>query len=145
MTTERHNVNLSRQVWGELKLRAFQERISASELIAYLVKKNAKVDLSTSTFSRYQARDPDDDRMGRTVFFPSEVWEQVKNLAARNSTSVSVLIDYLLKVYLGLLEKQEKESSEPPSGKAVLVGNERVYLGDNPIEIDLKTGNTTKQ
>lgn len=149
---ERHNVNLSHQVWGELKLRSFQERMSASELVAYIVEQATRAEPVTLNIPRYQPRNPDEDRLGRTVFFPPDVWQRAQTLAARNHTSIAGLLDYLLRQYLGLLpgEAAEPESQAeaeksisyptPPRGQMLRVGEEQVYLGENPIRIDLKTG-----
>ncbi len=140
MESERHNVNLSRQVWGELKLRAVQEGMSASELIAYVAEKRVKGESSRS-FSRYQERDPDDDRLGRTVFFPEGAWKQVQEAAARYETSASALIDYWLRLYLGLIPEDYPITPETMRAEnTVRVGEERVYLGDHPVKIDLQPG-----
>ena len=155
---ERHNVNLSHQVWGELKLRSFQERMSASELVAYIVEQATRAEPAALNISRYQPRNPDEDRLGRTVFFPPDVWQRAQTLAAKSHTSIAGLLDYLLRQYLGLLPGESTESETqaepalqaepeksityptPPRGKTLRVGEEQVYLGENPIRIDLKTG-----
>ncbi len=135
---ERHNINLSRRVWGELKLRSVQESASASELIAYVVEKYNPEDPSLAGMSRYQPRGSNEDRLGRTVFFPPATWKKAQALAAQNGISVAGLIDYLLKKYLGIADEIEYAIPERP--EFVRVGEERVYLGENPVKIDLKTG-----
>lgn len=136
---DRHNVNLSRQVWGELKLRSFQEGMSASELVAYIVEKFLNEKYLAFQLPRYQPRNTDEDRLGRTVFFPEGVWQQAQARAERAGISMSGLIDFLLKRYLGLLPDQP-DPGPPTTGKTVRIGEERVYLGENPVRIDLKTG-----
>ena len=137
MEAGRHNINLSRQVWGELKLRAVQEGASASELIAFVIEKSLAGQETSTPLPRYQPRGDSSDRSGRTVFLPTLVWKAAREQAAQQGTSVSAWIDYQLRVYLGLLA--ENENATPP-GKIVQVGSERVYLGENPIGIDLKSG-----
>jgi hypothetical protein len=137
---ERHNVNLSRQVWGELKLRAFQEGMSASELVAYVVERFTNESYIVLRLPRYQPRSADEDRLGRTVFFPAGVWEKAQVRAAQCGTSISGLIEHLLKQYLGLLPDSQEEPDQPSAGRTVQIGEERVYLGENPLRIDLKTG-----
>ena len=130
---ERHNINLSRQVWAELKLRAVQESASASELIAYVVEQFSGEYAAGVHIPRYQPRSPDEDRLGRTVFFPAETWQKAQDLSARNGTSIAGLIDFLLQRYLGMLP-------EPPKNNVVRIGEERVYLGESQVKIDWKTG-----
>lgn len=137
---ERHNVNLSRQVWGELKLRSFQESMSASELVAYVIERYLTVGYSTLRLPRYQPRNTDEDRIGRTVFLPSGLWAKAQSRAAQSGTSLSALIEHLLKQYLGLLPELDEASANPPEKHTVQIGEERVYLGENPVRIDLKTG-----
>ena len=137
--TERHNVNLSRQVWGELKLRSFQEGVSASELLSYVVERFTSEGYHAFSLPRYQPRADDADRLGRTVFLPAEVWQRVQSRAAQYKTSTSGLIDYALRRYLGLLP-EDSTDVEPPPRNTVKIGEERVYLGENPLRIDLKTG-----
>lgn len=139
---ERHNVNLSRRVWGELKLRSFQEGMSASELVAYVVERFTQ-GYHALRLPRYQPRGDDEDRLGRTVFFPAEVWQQAQKRASQSGTSISGLIEYLLKQYLGMLPDTEEEA--PSKGQTVRIGEERVYLGENPIKIDLKTGKPSEE
>ena len=143
---ERHNINLSRQVWGELKLRSFQEGLSASELVAYLVEQFVTEKYnSTLRLPRYQPRNSEDDRLGRTVFFPPKIWRLAKKRAAQSNTSIAGLIDYLIRRYLGLLPEATGLEYEPsPRGEVVRVGEEQVYLGENPLHIDLKTGKSTR-
>ena len=136
---ERHNVNISRQVWGELKLRSFQEGMSASDLVAYVLEQFAREQYNALKLPRYQPRSPDEDRIGRTVFLPAGLWPRVQEKASQSGTSISHLIEYLLKRYLGLLPESET-ADEPEEPKVVRIGEERVYLGENPIKIDLKTG-----
>ncbi len=146
---ERHNVNLSRQVWGELKLRSFQENLSASELVTYILEKFVQEKYIALSLPRYQPRGEDEDRLGRTVFVPAEIWQQAQERANHLHTSISGLIEFLLRKYLGLLpgsesEDEEESIPEPPAGHTVRIGEERVYLGENPVKIDLKTGKPIK-
>ncbi len=139
--TERHNINLSRQVWGELKLRSFQENISASELVAYVLETAVRQGPGATRITRYQPRNSDEDRLGRTVFLPAGLWDQAKAMASQQGASAAGLIDYLLKKYLGILPPEQGfRYEEPRPGQVVRVGEERVYLGENPIVIDWKTG-----
>lgn len=137
---ERHNVNLSRQVWGELKLRSFQEGLSASELVAYILDRFLQEGYSALRLPRYQPRNTDEDRIGRTVFLPAGLWAKVQSRAEGSGTSVSGLIEYLLKQYLGLLPETEETEPDEVRGKTIQIGEERVYLGENPVKIDLITG-----
>jgi hypothetical protein len=139
MDRKRHNVNLSRQVWGELKLRAFQEGMSASELVAYLVERFTKEGYKAIVLPRYQPRSSDDDRLGRTVFVPADVWQSAQERAASFGTSISGLIEYLARQYLGRLPEAEDEPQRTASN-TVRIGEERVYLGENPVKFDLNTG-----
>jgi len=186
-TTQRHNINLSRHVWGELKLRSVQEGISASELVAYVVDRYAgegghkgvrehgeglyqpggsgessrrgassRRDSSSrrdASSRKYQPRG-DDDRLGRTVFFPPETWARAQAAAERRGESVAGLIEGWLRHYLGLIPleeaaeaggEEEKPSTQPEQGSTkadsvIQLGDECIYLGDNPIRIDWKTG-----
>jgi hypothetical protein len=137
---ERHNINLSRQVWGELKLRSFQEGISASELVTYVVEVLGVEEYRAGPTPKYQPRNPDEDRLGRTVFFRPDAWKKATTLAKGRRTSVSALIEHLLRRYLGLLseEEQEAEARAAQEKQYLRIGEERVYLGENPIRIDLK-------
>jgi hypothetical protein len=137
---ERHNVNLSRQIWGELKLRSFQEGMSASEMVAYIVERYLREGYLAHTLPRYQPRNTDEDRLGRTVFFTSAAWHAAQEFAQRSNISISALIDFLLRRYLGLLPEEEARPLEPEPKNTVRIGEERVYLGENPVRIDLKTG-----
>jgi hypothetical protein len=137
---ERHNVNISRQVWGELKLRSFQEGMSASEMVAYVLERFLSESYSALRLPRYQPRSTDEDRTGRTVFLPAGLWSQAQERAARSGTSLSALIEHLLKQYLGLLPESESADDAPSAEHTVKIGEERIYLGKNPVRIDLKTG-----
>jgi hypothetical protein len=139
---ERHNVNLSRQIWGELKLRSFQEGMSASEMVAYVVERYLNESYLAFHLPRYQPRNTDEDRLGRTVFFTTAAWRGAQNFAQKNSISISALIDFLLRRYLGLLADEEAAPPETEAQNTVRIGEERVYLGENPLRIDLKTGKT---
>jgi hypothetical protein len=137
---ERHNVNLSRQVWGELKLRSFQEGMNASEMIAYVVESSLSGKYFAHHLPRYQPRSTDEDRLGRTVFFPAETWRMAQEYARKSGISIAALIDFLLRRYLGLLTEAEYTPEEDTPKQTFQIGEERVYLGENPVHIDLKTG-----
>jgi hypothetical protein len=141
-STERHNINLSRHVWGELKLRAFQENLSASELIEYIIEKLAGEVASLYRVSKYQQRNPEEDRLGRTVFLSPQAWQKALALAKEMQISVSALIEYLLRRYLGLNPAGDPWQETRPERKGTIlrIGEDRVYLGENPVIIDLKTG-----
>ncbi len=141
---ERHNINISIQVWGELKHRALLERTTASELAAYAVEKiiengQTKIELP----GRYQSRDSDESKQGRTVFFAPEIWARTEELASRNDVSVSGVIDFALKQYLGIGGSENTDEvgeSKIDPANIVQVGDAQVYLGENPITIDLQRG-----
>ena len=131
---------------GELKLRSFQERSSSSEIINYVLREFLEKHPARVRLSRYQPHNRDEDRLGRTVYFQKEIWEAVKLLSKEKGFSISGLIEYLLNVYLGLIPAEnetgesleEKIKSNPE--RYVRMGKDVIDLGENPVQIDWKTG-----
>jgi hypothetical protein len=137
---ERHNINFSTAVWGELKQRSVLERTTASELVVYATEKffeggPKKIDFA----GRYQPRGSDESRKARTVYFSPASWARAEEYANQNQISVSGLIEHLVKIYLGLIEAEvnDDSSAERNPGNIIQVGDQKVYLGENPTRINL--------
>jgi hypothetical protein len=144
---EKHNINLSRQVWGELKLRSFQEGASASEIIVYVLEQFFQAPPAQIRIARYQPR-TGEALLGRSVYFPGALWQTAQSLAREHNFSVAGLIEQLLKNYLGLEpgdEPIETSLQASNSQRYVQLGSLTIDLGDeNPLTIDYKTGKQKK-
>lgn len=137
---ERHNINFSTAVWGELKQRSVLERATASDLVVYATEKffegkPRKIDFS----GKYQPRGGDESRKARTVYFSPESWARAEEYANENGISVSGLVEYLVKIYLGLVEAASGDAPATPQDPAniIQVGDRQVYIGENPTRINL--------
>ena len=145
---EKHNLYLSRQVWGELKARAFQENASASEIITYLLSDFLKARPADLNLPRYQPRMVEDgveQRKGRSVYVPARLWQAVQDMADRQHFSVTGLVESLLKNYLGLLAPDLPTDEGSPTGRYIQIGDKLIDLGENPQRIDLKSGKPLDQ
>lgn len=146
----KHNLSLSTRVWGELKLRALQENTTTSELIAFILKRFLTDPPSKINASRYQLRGSGEGkRSGRTLYLPDAIWFPAVAAANQGGYSITNLVDLLAKEYLGLatLERDPQGESEPEPGSAaryVKVGGTTFDLGENPFNLDLKTGEMTR-
>lgn len=154
---ERHFLYLTDLVWGELKLRAFAEKKSASAVIAslleYFLEDDAVDDLPVG---RYQERIPPeslDRRETRTIFISGELWRRAsENRDEGKDHSLSGVVEYLLRQYLGLPqiggdvdvgidEDDRREGEEEPDSANMLnTGSVTFDLGDNPVDLDLSSG-----
>lgn len=155
----KHNLSLSTRVWGELKLRAFQENTTASELIAYILEQFIVNPPEKIKLSRYQSRKYNEgSRSGRTVYIPDSVWLPVEGIARQGRFSVTSLVDVLVKDYLGI-EPSDGNASETPRevddpaqvsqpanpSRYLKIGKTMFDLGDEALSLDLKTGRVTKR
>lgn len=144
----RHNVYISRQVWGELKLRAFQESSSASEIINYVLDQALPEKRLAETAARYAATESrrfrshaeDDDRLGRTVYFRQETWDALQRAAEAVKTSVAALVEPLLARYLGLTPSADELPAENNLPRYLKVGELTLDLGEDRRSIDYRTG-----
>jgi hypothetical protein len=140
-TMVRHNIYISHQTWGALKLRAFQERSTATLLIDYVVKRFLKEPPARLQLAGNRAHNSDEDRLGRTVYFEPQVWDAVQAIAQSGKFSVASLIEALVSDYLGLTPPQEFHT--PIQGETiryVRVGGTTFDLGENPTIFDANTG-----
>jgi hypothetical protein len=143
----KHRVYLSHHVWGELKLRAFHERTSASDLVNYVSDQYLK-ERAAEQHTRYlqltihRSHDRDEDRQGRSVYFRPGLWAQLEALANEENFSISSLIENLLCIYLGMSAQVEAKNrpEELDPNRYVQVGGKIYDLGDNPYIIDASTG-----
>jgi hypothetical protein len=148
----KHRIYLSHNVWGELKLYAFHERTSASDIVNYLVEQYLKerstklpesnMPDASSQLSIHRSHDRDEDRQGRSVYFRPNLWDRLQELAKTENFSVASLIENLLAIYLGLAPQVEEKSApkELDPNRYVRVGGNIYDLGDNPYIIDSNTG-----
>ncbi len=143
----KHRIYLSHNIWGELKLHAFHERTSASDIVNYVVEQYLE-ERDTDRNTRYlqlaihRSHDRDEDRQGRSVYFRPGLWTRLEALAKTENFSVSSLIENLLAIYLGLAHEVEAKSSQEGQdpNRYVRVGGHIYDLGDNPYIIDANTG-----
>ncbi len=155
----KHNLSLSTRVWGELKLRAFQENTTASELIAYILEQFIANPPEKIKLSRYQSRKyKEGSRAGRTVYIPDPVWLPVEDIARQARFSVTSLVDVLVKDYLGI-KPPDDDSDETPGkidnpaqigqsenpSRYLKIGKTMFDLGDEALSLDLKTGKVSKR
>jgi len=148
----KHRVYLSHNVWGELKLRAFHERTSASDVVNYVIDQylkeraayvpSANLPHPGLQLSVHRSHNRDEDRQGRSVYFRPDLWARLEELAKAESFSISSLIENLLAIYLGLTPQVEMKSGpeELDPNRYVRVGGKIYDLGDNPYIIDSNTG-----
>jgi hypothetical protein len=148
----KHRVYLSHNVWGELKLHAFHERTSASDVVNYVVEQYLKertknLPAASLQLSIHRSHNRDEDRQGRSVYFRPELWDQLQDLAKIENFSVASLIENLLAIYLGLAPQVEpKNSSEYlDPDRYIKVGGKMFDLGENPYIIDSNTGQPAKK
>ncbi len=137
---ERHNIYLSRQVWGELKLHAFLEGRTASEVVNDMVRDFLSQQLKSMQTPGHRSHNPDDRRLGRTVHFESELWQELQELAQTEKFSIAALIEELLIDILGLAE--DNDIGELPAGLGQnrhVVGNDIYMIDADPKIIDVNT------
>jgi membrane-associated HD superfamily phosphohydrolase len=152
--SERHVLYLSDTVWGDLKLRAFSEKKTAGEVVAFLLSWVLENPENLPALSRYQdrlRRDEMENRSQRTIRgIPSSVWQRAEQ-AAKNANqpySVSGLVEQLLRSYLGYNmpdqeddeERQDQQDSSELQKGLVRTGRVVFNLGEDPAEIDLQSG-----
>ncbi len=170
----KHNLSLSSRVWGELKLRAVQEKTTVSELVAYVLGRFFSDPPKKIKVSRYQSRkNTDGEREGRTVYIPDSVWLPIEETAKQGRFSVTYLVDVLVKDYLGIeqIDRGPGDISDTMEGQARLtreggtsqnneqisipqeeetsrylkVGDTIFDLGEDAVSLDLKTGKVTRR
>lgn len=137
---ERHNINFSTTVWGELKQRSVLERTTASDLVIYATEKFFEGRPKKINFAgRYQPRGCDVSRKARTVYFSPGSWARAEEYANQNQISVSGLIEHLVNIYLGLIEAEANDDlpAERNPENIIQVGDQKVYLGEKPTRINL--------
>jgi|GEM_PF-4177019 len=150
-----HSISLSDMIWAELKVYAAKQRSTASELITFVLRHylNERPALRAG---RYQSRQAGEGaKVCRSVYIPDNIWNAAQAAAKENGVSLTVLIDLLLKAELGLAApthpspSAESESAtsrshrtaEPfASPRYLRVGDKLIDLGENPLTIDLGTG-----
>ncbi|MHC1733381.1 MAG: hypothetical protein AB9888_15290 [Bacteroidales bacterium] len=130
----RHNIYLSHQVWGALKIRSFDERSDASTIINYVLERFLKTPPINLQVFHYRPRE-EEGRQGRTVYIQTQVWVAIEEKAKQGKFSISSLIETLLSIYLGLVESDEEEPT-PTANRYLKVGDTIFDLGENPIRID---------
>lgn len=152
---ERHFLYLTDLVWGELKLRAFAEKKSASAVIASLLEYYLEEDsVGDLPVGRYQDRIPPeslDRRETRTIFISGALWQRAaENRDEEKDHSLSGVVEYLLRQYLGLPQVGEdvgygieenpgKKVDEPDSSYTMNTGSITFDLGDDPVDLDLSS------
>jgi hypothetical protein len=151
---ERHFLYLTDLVWGELKLRAFAEKKSASAVIASLIEYFLDDDsVGELPVGRYQDRIPPeslDRRETRTIFISGALWRRAtENRDEGKDHSLSGIVEYLLRQYLGLpqdlglpqIGEDEGEGIEddPEPPNTLSTGSVTFDLGENPTDIDLSS------
>jgi hypothetical protein len=154
---ERHFLYLTDLVWGELKLRAFAEKKSASAVIASLLQYFLDDDsVDGLPVGRYQERIPPESleqRETRTIFISGELWRRAtENRDEEKDYSISGVVEYLLRQYLGLPQIGEEVDvgmeeddmgegeDEPDSSNTLNTGSVTFDLGDDPVDLDLSSG-----
>lgn len=150
--SDRHELYLTDTVWGELKVRALQERKSAGGIISFLLEWAVKNPEAIPALPRYQSRlDPQEfeQRKNRTVRgISEEVWARAVWIAESSTPpfSISGLVENLLRNYLGLRQDEETEpdtasaeNDDDQSPGLVRTGRYTFDLGANPAEIDLSS------
>jgi hypothetical protein len=142
----RHNIYLSRQIWGELKLRSFQEGSNASEIINYVLeqafKQRRMAERLAPPTARYRSHARDDDRLGRTVYFQPETWDELQQRAREEQFSAAGLVERLLERYLGLAPTPGEEDTPP---RYLTVGDLTIDLGEDRRSIDYRTGQAVEE
>jgi hypothetical protein len=139
----KHCVYISRYVWGEAKLRSFQEMKSTSELIDYVLEQFLENLPNKMDVPRYRSHNRDEYRLGRSIYFRPNAWDAVQEIAKREKFSVAALIEDLLIHYLGLepvMENGDNETTQIDSHHFIQSGGLTYDLGENPVKIDWKTG-----
>jgi hypothetical protein len=149
-----HSVSLSDMIWAELKVYAAKQRSTASELIAFALKHYLD-ERPPLKAGRYQSRQAGEGpKACRSIYIPDELWNATQAAAKENGFSLTVLIDLLLKAELGLTPAggefpstityempDEHKTAEPPTSHRYLrVGEKLIDLGENPLTIELATG-----
>lgn len=139
---ERHNIYLSRLVWGELKLFAFLKERTASEVVNDVVKVFLKQQQQGIQTPGHRSHDPDERRSGRTVYFEPELWQDLQELARSEEFSISALIEELLIDKLDLAEDEgmDEDPESMDSSRFVRVGDDTYVLDANPKIIDINAG-----
>ncbi len=150
---ERHFLYLTDLVWGELKLRAFAEKKSASAVIASLLEYFLDDSVDDLPVGRYQDRIPPeslDQRETRTIFISGELWRRAtENRDEEKDYSISGVVEYLLRQYLGLpqigedvdlsVDEDELGEGETDSSNTLNTGSVTFDLGDDPVDLDLSS------
>ena len=144
---ERHSIYLSRHVWGELKLHAFTEGRTASEVVNDVVRDFLDQTPDEIQLPGHRTHNPDERRLGRSVHFEPDLWEKLQTLADREKFSIAALIEDLLIDILGLAE--DVETMEIPGeldpDRFVKVGNDTYVLDKDPKIIDMGTGSPVQK
>ncbi len=100
--TEMHTLYLSDSVWGELKRRAVMERSDASKITDYVLRAFLKY-MPVVKLPQRRARVKTMERLSRrNLHLQKETWDRIAEVAQEKKFSVSGLIEFLLRRYLGL-------------------------------------------
>lgn len=101
--TEMHTLYLSDGVWGELKRRAVMEGSDASKITDYVLRTFMKF-MPAIDLPRRRHRGGTRDRLNRrNLHLGKDTWERISKDSREKRYSVSVLAEYLLRSYLGLV------------------------------------------
>jgi hypothetical protein len=146
---ERHNIYLSRQVWGLLKQQAFMERTSASVIVDFILDNFLHEPPLQLDLAGNRSHNRDEDRLGRTIYFKPASWIAFQEIARRGKFSIASFIEALIVHYLGL-DAPTAETNEAPKKpnsdfRYVQVGRTTFYLGESPVILDPKTGKPTQE
>jgi|WetSurMetagenome_2_1015567.scaffolds.fasta_scaffold67343_2 hypothetical protein len=143
---QRRNISLSSMIWGELKRSAFHQGSSASGVICDALQRYLDERPGIPTNRQYKSRHAGEGEViGRTVYIPDSIWGPTRQAAESAGVSVAFLVDVMLKDQLGLgplaaRKEETDEQKEEPAARYVQVGNKRIDLGENPMTLDLSTG-----
>lgn len=100
--TEMHTLYLSDAVWGELKRRAVMEGSDASKLTDYVLRTYLKF-MPAIDLPRRRPRGETREKLNRrNLHLGKDTWERISIDAQEKKHSVSVLVEYLLRRYLGM-------------------------------------------
>jgi len=124
--TELHTLYLSDTVWGELKRRAVIERSNASKIADYVLRTFLKFTPAID-LPRRRSRSRISERLNRrNLHLQVDTWERVVEIAQEKKYSISVLTEYLLRRYLGLVITDDLRPRS--SGKRLSMARWRLHI-----------------
>lgn len=126
LETKLHTLYLSDIVWGELKRRAVLEGSDSSKITDYVLRTFLKFMPALNLPHRRRRVKTQEKLNRRNLHLQVDTWQRIAEIAQERNYSVSVLTEYLLRRYLGLVITDDLRPR--PLGKRLSMARWRLHI-----------------